>query len=65
MAEDLGDIIRENAQGPAKATGDAGSMEQHPLPDQIAANRYLESKKAACRKGLGIAFKKLIPPGTV
>ena len=64
MAEDLSDIIQENAEGPAKASGDAGSMEQHSLPDQIAADRYLESKKAARRKGLGIQLKKLVPPGT-
>ena len=64
MAEDLSDTIVENAQGPSKASGDAGSMEQHSLPDQIAADRYLESKKAARRKGLGIQLKKLVPPGT-
>ena len=64
MADDLSDIIQENANGPAKASGDAGSMEQHSLPDQIAADRYLESKKAARRKGLGIQLKKLVPPGT-
>jgi len=64
MADDLKNTIRENAQGPAKATGDAGSMEQHPLSEQIAADRYLESKKAAKKKGLGIALKKLVPPGT-
>jgi len=39
-------------------------MEQHPLPDQIAADKYLESKKAARSKGLGIKLKKLVPPGT-
>jgi hypothetical protein len=38
-------------------------MEQHPLPDQIAADRYLESKKAVRQKGLGIGLKKLVPPG--
>lgn len=64
MADDMVDIIRENAQGPAKASGDSSSMEQHPLPDQIAADRYLESKRAARKKGLGIGLKKLIPPGT-
>jgi hypothetical protein len=64
MADDLVDIIRENAQGPAKATGDSGSMEQHSLPDQIAADRYLQSKKANRSKGLGIGLKKLVPPGT-
>jgi hypothetical protein len=65
MADDLDEAIRENAQGPAKAAGDAGSMEQHSLPDQIAADRYLESKKASRKKGLGIGLKKLVPPGTV
>ena len=64
MADDLADTIHTNAQSPAKASGDSGSMEQHPLPDQIAADRYLESKKAARGKGLGIGLKKLAPPGT-
>ena len=63
MAEELDATIEENAKGPAKATGDSGSMEQHPLPDQIAADRYLQSKKAAQSKGLGIALRKLSPPG--
>ena len=64
MADEIEDAIMENAQGPAKATGDSGSMEQHSLPDQIAADRYLESKRASRRKGLGIGLKKLVPPGT-
>ena len=64
MADDLDEVIKQNAQEPAKASGDSGSMEQHPLPDQIAADRYLESKKAARLKGLGIGLKKLVPPGT-
>jgi len=64
MAEDLESAILENAQGPSKASGDSGSMEQHSLPDQVAADRYLESKKAARSKGLGIRLKKLVPPGT-
>lgn len=64
MTEDLEQTIRENAQGPAKASGDSSSMEQHSLPYQIAADRYLQSKKAAKKKGLGIGLKKLVPPGT-
>ncbi len=46
MADDLEDTIEQNAKGPAKASGDAGSVEQHPLPDQIEADRYLASKDA-------------------
>jgi len=63
MAEDLENTIRENAQGPAKATGDSGSVEQHKLSEQIEADRYLASKEAARAKRRGLAFNKLVPPG--
>ena len=39
-------------------------MEQHPLPDQIAADRYLKSKAASQGPGLGIRMTKLVPPGS-
>ncbi len=64
MADDLQDTIRENAAGPKRAKGDSAEMEQHSLPDQIAADRYLASKNATKKKGLGAVFKKLVPPGT-
>jgi hypothetical protein len=63
VPEELDDTIRQNAQGPAKAAGDAGSVEQHKLPDQIAADRYLASKDAAKSKRRGLVFNKLVPPG--
>lgn len=63
MADDLEQTIRENADGPAKAAGDSGSMEQHKLSDQIAADRYLASKQAAKSKRLGLRFTKIVPPG--
>ena len=50
---------------PKKASGDSGSVEQHPLADQIAADKYLESKKASRVKGLGIKLAKINPGGTV
>ncbi len=64
MPEDLEDKIRENAEGPAKAAGDSGSIEQHKLSEQVEVDRYLNSKKAAQSKGLGIRRTRLIPPGT-
>jgi hypothetical protein len=63
MTDDLDNTIRENAQSPAKASGDAGSVEQHKLSEQIAADRYLKSKEAAKSKRRGLAFNKLVPPG--
>lgn len=63
MPNDLEDTIRDNAQGPAKASGDSGSMEQHKLTDQIEADRYLASKAAAKSKRRGLTLNKFIPPG--
>lgn len=51
MADDLQDEIRKNASGPAKASGDAGSVEQHKLKDQIAADKHLTGKDL--RRGAG------------
>jgi hypothetical protein len=65
MAETLENTIRQNSEGPAKASSDGCSVEQHPLGDQIAADKYLASKTAAQTKGLGIKFTKLSPPGAV
>jgi len=64
MADELQDAIKENAQGPKRAQGDAGSVEQHDLKDQIEADRYLASKEAA-KKGLGVRMTKVVPPGAV
>jgi len=63
MDDDLKDTIRDNAQGPAKASGDSGSMEQHKLPDQIAADKYLSAKAAARSKRRGLIFNQFVPPG--
>jgi hypothetical protein len=56
------DQIVENALAPKRASGDQGSMEQHPIADQIAAAEF-KAAKAAARRGLGIRHVKLIPPG--
>jgi len=42
----LDNTIRENAAGPKRASGDSGSVEQHSLSDQIAADKHLASKQA-------------------
>ena len=65
MTDTLDNSIKQNAAGPRKASGDAGSVEQHSLADQIAADKHLESKKASRAKGLGIKLAKISPGGTV
>ena len=64
-APNLNQTIRDNAAQPAKASVDGQSVEQHPLKDQIEADRYLASKEAARKPGLGIKFAKIVPPGSV
>ncbi|MGQ9918685.1 MAG: hypothetical protein ACUVS7_14835 [Bryobacteraceae bacterium] len=63
MSDNLDDTIRQNAQGPAKVASDAGSVQQHPLSEQIEADRYLASKKAAGKAKRGLRFNKFVPPG--
>jgi hypothetical protein len=64
MAEsNLESEIRTNAAGPQQASGDQGSMTQHPLPDQIAAAKFLGQTTAAKRSDRGIRFTKLRPGG--
>lgn len=65
MSDEIKNAIEQNAAGPKKASGDSGSVEQHSLQDQIAADRYLESKKASQAKGLGIKLARISPGGTV
>jgi len=63
VAETLDDQIQQNASGPAKASGDAGSVEQHKLSEQIAASKHLASKDAVTKRSRGLRFNKLVPPG--
>ena len=57
--------IKDNASGPKSVSGDAGSVQQHSLPDQIAADKHLQSKQAMATKGLGIKLLKISPGGTI
>jgi hypothetical protein len=65
MSDPLDQTIRDNAEAPAQATVDGQSARQHPLRDQIEADRYLESKKATRKRGLPIKILRLRPPGAV
>ncbi len=61
---DLRSVIAENAAGPKRVEGDAGSVEQHSLRDQIEAERYLQSKKAVQGKKFPLTFHRIKPGGT-
>ena len=61
---DLEQKIRENASGPKSAKGDAGEVEQHSLPEQIEADRYLNSKAAMKKRGPGFKITKMASSGS-
>jgi hypothetical protein len=61
MAE-LIDTIETNAAKPKRVQADGQSVEQHPLPDQIEAARFV-NEAAAKAKGLGIKICKILPGG--
>ena len=60
---DAADTIRDNALGLKKASNDAGSVEQHPITEQILAHRYRASEQAMKRRDRGIRISRIIPPG--
>lgn len=63
---DLSDSIETAAAEPRKASGDSGSVEAHSLPDQIAADQYVQSNAAVANtSSRGIRFNKIVPPGSV
>lgn len=64
MAEqDLSNTIAENAAAPKRAQNETGSAEMHSIQDQITADRYLASKRAAKTKNRGLRFSRIAPPG--
>ncbi len=63
MTDELQQSIEQNAAAPKRVRGDSGEVEQHSLKDQIEADRYLASKKAAQGKGLGIRISKMKASG--
>lgn len=62
---DIKDAIKANATAPKRARGDEGEVESHPLPDQIAADKYVETAEAAKGKSrFGLISRRTVPPGT-
>lgn len=61
--ETLEEAIRRNASGPKSAEVDGQKVEQHSLPDQIEADKYLASKKAMRSRNSGLKFSKMSHSG--
>jgi hypothetical protein len=65
MADELKEVIEENASGPASAEVDGQRVTQHRLKDQIEADRYVKSSDALAKGHRGLRISKMVPPGAV
>ena len=57
--ENIEESIRRNAAGPKSAEVDGQKVEQHSLPEQIAADEYLEKKKVMRSRGTGLKITRM------
>jgi hypothetical protein len=55
--------IKDNASGPKSAESDGQKVEQHSIADQIAADRYLNSKQAMKKRSPGFKISKMSASG--
>ena len=65
MAEDLDNAIRDNAVGPAKASVDGTSVEQHTPSELIKVDKHFGAKAAGRNPVKALTRMKIVPPGTV
>jgi len=64
MPDDTQTIIENALAAPRKVKADGVEVEQQPLPDQIAAAKFLDGRAATRKRGtLGVKFTKFVPPG--
>ena len=63
MDTNLEQKIKDNASGPKSAESDGQKVEQHSIADQIAADRYLNSKQAVKKADSGLKISKMSSPG--
>lgn len=64
MSDEIDAEILENAQGPRSAEGDGQRVDQHSLPNQIAAAKYLAGKQSRLDPSASVMRFKIVPPGT-
>lgn len=66
MPDTIEEQIEDSALKPKRARGDMGEVEQHPLKDQIAADKYLLNKERftpGSGNKVKIPTMRIVPPG--
>jgi hypothetical protein len=62
---DIETQIDSSATSPKTVTIDGTTTTEHPLPEQIAADRYRRANRAMSNAGCGCVFQKIVPHGSV
>ncbi len=65
MATDLTQTIEDLAQVPLIMEGDAGKVQERPIADVIAADKYAKTQTAQKKPMGGIRFTRVIPSGSI
>ena len=63
VSSPLKQTITDNASGPKRVEGEDVTVEQHPLRDQIAADKHVSAQDGVSKKHRGLRFSKFSPPG--
>ncbi len=61
--ESLDEAMLANATGPASASVDGVSTNQHSIRDQIELRKFLGAKDAMATPLRALRFVKIVPPG--
>lgn len=62
-SDDVTQAVLDNSVGPRKVDGDEATVEQHSIPDQIAAAKFAASQTGVANPSRGIRFSQIVPPG--
>lgn len=60
---DVSDQLEENAQAPKSTTVDGNTVVEHPLKDQVEADRYLKGETGARQRNFGLRYGRFRSQG--
>lgn len=63
MPDSTSTAIQTNAEGPKEVLVDGVKNVQHPLKDQIEADKYLDAKSARTDFRTAFTRVRIVPPG--
>lgn len=65
MADTFIHTIQQNAEGPNRASGDSGSVQQHSISEQLKLRNALAADAAVATDQRGWNISRFKPPGAI